>query len=169
MVKHFGAAPERSTSTAERVGAIREVVAKSAGSPYRGRPIFKQRCASCHILFHSGGKIGPDLTDYQRDDLETMLSSIVDPDAEIREGYEGFSVKTNDDRFLTGFLTDRGANTISLRGFDGSDLSLPRAQIAEMTPLGRSFMPEGLLDDLSDGELRDLFAYLRISQPFLKD
>ena len=79
MVKHFGAAPERSTSTAERVGAIREVVAKSAGSPYRGRPIFKQRCASCHILCHSGGKIGPDLTD----DLETMLSSIVDSDAEI--------------------------------------------------------------------------------------
>ncbi|MDE0595584.1 MAG: c-type cytochrome [Roseibacillus sp.] len=147
----------------ERVGAIREVVAKSAGSPYRGRPIFKQRCASCHILFHSGGKIRPDLTD----DLETMLSSIVDPG--IREGYEGFSVKTNDDRFLTGFLTDRGANTISLRGFDGSVLSLPRAQIAEMTPLGRSLMPEGLLDDLSDGELRDLFAYLRISQPLLKD
>jgi cytochrome c1 len=30
-------------------------------------------------------------------------------------------------------------------------------------------MPEGLLDDLSDQELRDLFAYLRSSQPFLKD
>jgi cytochrome c1 len=30
-------------------------------------------------------------------------------------------------------------------------------------------MPEGLLGGLSDQELRDLFAYLRSAQPFLKD
>ena len=29
-------------------------------------------------------------------------------------------------------------------------------------------MPEGLLDDLKEPQLRDLFAYLRSSQPFTK-
>ena len=29
-------------------------------------------------------------------------------------------------------------------------------------------MPEGLLDGMTDQQLRDLFAYLRISQPITK-
>ena len=29
-------------------------------------------------------------------------------------------------------------------------------------------MPEGLLDDLNDEQLRDFFAYLRQSQPFTR-
>ena len=78
-------------------------------------------------------------------------------------------VKTRDGRFLSGFLADRGAKTISLRGFDGSDTVLANDEVAEMTPLGRSLMPEGLIDDLDAQQLRDLFAYLRISQPFLRD
>jgi cytochrome c553 len=31
--------------------------------------------------------------------------------------------------------------------------------------VGRSLMPEGLLDDLDDQQIRDLFAYLRRSRP----
>jgi hypothetical protein len=34
--------------------------------------------------------------------------------------------------------------------------------------MGRSLMPEGLLEGLSDQQLRDLFAYLRISQPITR-
>ena len=42
------------------------------------------------------------------------------------------------------------------------------AEISEMRPLGRSLMPSGLLDGLADQTLRDLFAYLRISQPITR-
>ena len=34
--------------------------------------------------------------------------------------------------------------------------------------MGRSLMPDGLLEGLSDTALRDLFAYLRISQPITR-
>jgi hypothetical protein len=34
--------------------------------------------------------------------------------------------------------------------------------------MGRSLMPEGLLDGMDAQQLRDLFAYLRISQPISK-
>jgi putative membrane-bound dehydrogenase-like protein len=167
--KHFGegAAPLRSAR--EEVARIRQIVDGVVGSPYRGRPIFKQRCASCHILFHEGGKLGPDLTAYQRDDLETMLTSIVDPGATIREGFEGVQVTTTDQRLLVGFVVDNGPRTMTLRGFDGSEIALARKFVKETKSLGRSLMPDGILDGLSDQELRDLFAYLRSSQPFLKD
>lgn len=166
---HFGEAKIAVTVPLAEVARIREAVDGAPGSPYRGRPLFKARCASCHVLFHSGGKIGPDLTNYQRDDLETMLASVVNPNAEIREGYDGMTVNTKDGRYLIGFVADEGAQAVVLRGFDGTEVALLRDQIVEMKPLGRSLMPEGLLEGLSDQELRDLFAYLRSAQPFLKD
>lgn len=56
----------------------------------------------------------------------------------------------------------------SLRGLDGQDQVLPSAEVLEVRPTGRSLMPEGLLDGLSDEQLRDFFAYLRSSQPFTR-
>jgi hypothetical protein len=42
------------------------------------------------------------------------------------------------------------------------------AEIKDIQPMGRSLMPEGLLDDLSEAQLRDLFTYLRTSQPMTR-
>ncbi len=168
--KHFGAAetvPPRPTP--ERVEQIRAIIEGRPGSPYRGRPLYKQLCGSCHVLFHEGGKIGPDLTSYQRDDLDTMLTSVLDPNAEVREGYEAVTITTKDGRTLTGFVADRGKLALSLKGFDGSDLFVRKTDVANEAPLGRSLMPAGLLDGLTDRQIRDLFAYLRIGQPFLHD
>jgi putative heme-binding domain-containing protein len=147
---------------------IQRTLKAASGNPYAGEPIFMARCAACHQLFHKGGSIGPNLTAYQRDDLNTMLPSILDPSAEIREGYANYLVQTKDGRALNGFLSDQDANVVVLRGFDGQDVSVPRADIREMKPAGTSLMPGGLLDGLGEQQLRDLFAYLRIPQPISK-
>ena len=97
-----------------------------------------------------------------------MLVSINDPNGEIREGYDNHIVTTKEGRILSGFLTDEDEHVIVLRGFDGNDTTIPRKQITATKPTGLSLMPEGLLDSLADDRLRDLFAYLRISQPISK-
>lgn len=148
-----------------RVAQTEAALRKGTGNPYRGESIFAERCAACHKLFFKGGEIGPDLTSYQRDDLGTMLTSILDPSAEIREGYQYVSVAMADGRALSGFLTDDDSRVVTLRGLSGEDVRLVRRDIESIQPVGRSLMPEGLLEGLSDEELRDLFAYLRISQP----
>ena len=147
---------------------IRAILAAGNGNPYDGEATYTARCAACHQLFHKGGKIGPNLTAYQREDLGTMLTSILTPNAEIREGFENFTITTKDGRTLGGFLADKDANVLTLRGLDGQDIALPRDQIAEMKSAGRSLMPEGLLEGLTDQQLRDFFAYLRIPQPISK-
>jgi putative heme-binding domain-containing protein len=144
---------------------IQTALKAGTGDPYSGEPLFTDRCASCHQLFHKGGRIGPNLTPYQRDDLSTLLPGILDPSAEIREGFANHLVETKDGRALNGFLADQDAHVVVLRGFDGQDISLRRDEIAEFKPAGLSLMPEGLLDGLSDQQLRDFFAYLRIPQP----
>jgi putative heme-binding domain-containing protein len=126
------------------------------------------RCAACHRLFFKGGKVGPDLTNYQRDNLGTMLISIINPNAEIREGFEYNRVETNDGRSLSGFLVERDPQIAVLRGLEGEDITLRSSEIKDLQPVGRSLMPEGLLEGLGDKELRDFFAYLRNSQPITK-
>jgi putative heme-binding domain-containing protein len=153
------------------IAQIADVEAKlkaGTGNPYAGEPLFQEKCAVCHKLFFKGGRIGPELTAYQRDNLGTMLISIVHPNAEIREGVQYFSVTTNDGRSLSGFLVERDAQILVLRGLEGEDITVRQADVRLLTPMGRSLMPEGLLDGLTDQQLRDLFAYLRISQPITK-
>lgn len=150
--------------TAE-IKSLETILMAEAGSPYLGEPIFMERCAACHKLFFKGGAIGPDLTTYQRKDLGTMLLSIVNPSAEIREGFQFINIETTDGRSLSGFQLDRDNQVLVLRGLDGQDLTIISKEIADIQPMGRSMMPEGLLKGLNDQQLRDLFAYLRISQP----
>ena len=141
---------------------------QGTGNPYAGDTLFMERCDSCHKLFFKGGRIGPDLTTYQRDNLGTMLLSIINPNAEIREGFEYYLVQTKDGRTLSGFMIERDQQILVLRGLEGEDITLRQADIRELQPMGRSLMPEGLLEGLNDQQLRDLFAYLRISQPITR-
>ena len=94
-----------------------------------------------------------------------MLPSIVNPNAEIREGYQYYNVETKDGRSLSGFFVDRDNQVTILRGLDDETFTLRASEIQDLQPVGRSLMPEGLLEGMTDQELRDLFAYLRISQP----
>ncbi|MEM7387979.1 MAG: hypothetical protein AAF514_23840, partial [Verrucomicrobiota bacterium] len=166
VARHFPVEPKTADEDlARRVAEIRAVLKQVPGDPYKGESIYAARCLSCHQLFHKGGRIGPDLTSYQREDLSTLLPSLIAPSAEIREGYENYLVTTKDGRAIGGFLSDQSADGITLRGFDGSDLSIQRSEIADLKPAGRSLMPAGLLDDLNEEQLRDFFAYLRIPQP----
>lgn len=166
--KHWGSV--EGASTAEMQARIQQLlqtvrVTQAAGSPYDGKKIFKETCAKCHKLFGQGGEIGPDLTSFKRDDLEVMLLGIVNPSAEIREGFETFLIVTDDGRALSGFMVDQDPQVVVLRGADGQSVTVPRARIEEMLPQRKSLMPEGLLKDFTEQQARDLFAYLRSTQP----
>jgi putative heme-binding domain-containing protein len=161
--------PQTGSPTSEamkqQVNQFVGVLRSGKGDPYRGQELFNATCASCHKLFARGGNVGPDLTSYQRGDLDTMLLHVVNPSAEIREGYENFLIETKDERSLNGFLVERDTKVVVLRGADGQNITLEQKDISEMRAAGLSLMPEGLLDNLNEQELRDLFAYLRSTQP----
>ncbi len=141
------------------------VVRGGQGDPYPGKKLFEANCGKCHTLFGRGGQVGPDLTSYQRDDLANLMLHVVNPSAEIREGFETYVATTQDGRTLTGYLVERDNRVVVLRTADGQDVRLERASLDELRAVRQSLMPEGLLDGLSEQQVRDLFAYLRSSQP----
>ena len=145
----------------------RTLASSGGGNPKIGESLFfgQAGCAACHVLFGKGGPIGPDLTSYDRSDLNAMLLAIVRPSAEIREGYEHNILSTKDGRILSGFKVEENPKVLILRGLDGQDHVVPRNQIADLTPAGRSLMPSGLLDSLTAEEFRHFFAYLSSTTP----
>lgn len=96
-----------------------------------------------------------------------MLLAIVNPSAEIREGFENYSVETKDGRSLSGFLVEQDQNTVVLRGLDNQNMSFARKDLSEVKLARISLMPEGLMEGFSDEQVRDLFAYLRSTQPLV--
>ncbi len=164
--KAFGDVEGASTSEMrEKIRSVSAVLETAAGNPYLGKELFLQHCGKCHLLFGQGGQIGPDLTSYKRDDLQAMLVNVVNPSAEIREGFENFLVLTADGRQLSGFIADRDNRVVVLRTVEGQSLTIDQEEIEDMRAISRSVMPEGVLDNFTEQQVRDLFAYLRSTQP----
>ena len=166
VAKLFGEVEELGPGrVSQRIGQLRAILGEGSGNPYAGEKLFMQKCAACHKLFHKGGNVGPDLTPYQRGNLDTLLASVVEPSAEIREGFEQTILLTNDGRILTGFVIDEDTQIVTLRSKSGENIRVERADVEERHAVKKSLMPDGLLQGLTDQQLRDFFAYLRVSQP----
>jgi putative heme-binding domain-containing protein len=163
--KHWGQVDGATTQEMRtQIDHYAEILAGS-GDPYPGKKLYMQMCGKCHTLHALGGKIGPDLTTYKRDDVRQMLINIVNPSAEIREGFETQVAVLKDGRVVTGFIVERDPQTVTLRSPDGQTISLELADLESLEKSRKSLMPEGQLKDLSEEQLRNLFAYLRSSQP----
>jgi len=144
----------------ERIQKIKTVLREGSLNAGRGKAIYHQQCGTCHRLYDEGGGIGPDLTGYERSNLDAILLNIVDPSAEIREGFVNYIVRTTDGNTWSGFLVGEQGNTIELRSFTGETVVLHEADIISRLPQSVSMMPEGLLMNLPEQDIRDLFAYL---------
>ena len=147
------------------IARLKTALSAGTGNPKTGKLLFTNNCGRCHQLFEEGGRIGPDLTPFARDNLERMLTSVVNPSLEIREGFENYVVVTVDGRVFNGFLADKDNQIVMLRGVDGQNVIVNKDDIEEMKVIPQSVMPEGALKTLNDQQLRDLFAYLRATQP----
>jgi putative membrane-bound dehydrogenase-like protein len=148
-----------------RIGYFRVVLHRGTGDAVRGRELFRQHCATCHTLFGEGNKVGPDLTGADRKDREFLLTSIVDPSAVQRLEYANYLVTTTDGRLLMGVMAQSGPESVTLVDAQNQRTVVPRAKVEEITPSTVSLMPEGLLDQLDDGQARDLFRYLQSDAP----
>jgi putative heme-binding domain-containing protein len=149
----------------QQVERYQSVLRSGAGDLASGKAVFTQNCATCHKLFGEGGSAGPELTGYERTNLEFMLPAIVDPSAAIREEFTNFAVFTADGRTLTGLIQDQNNRTVTLRSVDNQTTLVNRDQIETLQALPVSLMPDGLLGKLTDQQVRDLFVYLMSRAP----
>jgi putative heme-binding domain-containing protein len=125
-----------------------------------GESLFKKQCASCHRFFGEGGAIGPDITGAQRNNLDYMLENIMDPSASVANDYRMEILQTVEGRIVTGLVEMEGGGIIAIQTTN-ERIVLPVEDVVARKVSSVSIMPDGLLEPLSDSDIRDLFGYLR--------
>jgi putative heme-binding domain-containing protein len=164
--KNWGAMRSSPADKVQQIGRLKAVLTPkfmAGGDPSHGRALFSQTCALCHTLFGSGAKIGPELPG-AFEDIDYLLLNIIDPNAIIGKDYQQTVVQTKDGQTLVGIIGEQDATSVTLKSLAGLQ-TVQRADIAGLTVLDTSLMPEGLLSALKDEDVRDLFSYLRQHGP----
>jgi putative membrane-bound dehydrogenase-like protein len=165
--KHWGKiAPATAAEKRQQIASLTKVLSQGEGDILRGKPLFEKNCANCHKLHGKGNQVGPDLTGAERRNLSVLLANIVDPSAMIRQQYIAHIVVTVDGRVLTGLLADSNAKTITLLDARNNRVVLAREDIEELKEASISLMPEKLLDQLNEPQIRDLIRYLQNDDAF---
>lgn len=150
--------------TSEFVAALATEV-RLQGDARRGREVFQRAelaCLSCHRVGDEGGTSGPDLNAIGAGQpLDFIIGAVLEPNREVKEGFEAVEVTTRDGESYTGYRMPNASDAeITLRDIARNEiLRLRRDAVREITPRG-SIMPDGLVDHLTRAELRDLFRYL---------
>ena len=124
-----------------------------------GKALFAKTCATCHTLFGQGAKIGPDLTGSNRKSLDYLLENVVDPSAVVAAEFRVKNFTLSDGRILGGIVREQNDNTITVETPDSKQV-IDRQNVDETTVSEKSLMPDGLLQGLSEAQVRDLLAYL---------
>ena len=148
--------------TQREVERLKEVVRGSEGDAERGKALFAASCQGCHTLNGEGGKIGPNLTHYERspEHLAFFLHVLVDPGAEIHDYHTTVEVETEDGTKRRGmFVEDDGQTTVLLTEQSGR-VEIEKDRIVSTRALMTSLMPDDVVTSMTDQQVVDLFAYL---------
>lgn len=164
VTEQFGVARESGEDKAREIARYRGMVESSpAGDAARGKEVFVRNCQQCHMLFGNGGKVGPDLTGSDRGNLYYVLQNIIDPNAVIPNAYRTSTLETKDDRVITGIVTKEDSTAVTIVTA-AETLVIPKSDVQSLQQGQLSMMPEGLIQAMSDPDVRDLVAYLKNSK-----
>lgn len=129
-----------------------------------GQHVFKRECATCHKLGNEGHQVGPDLATVQNRTTDGLMMHILDPNREVLPNYLEYLVLLDDGRTLTGIIASESATSITLRRADNAQDTVLRQNIEQITSTGKSLMPEGLEQKITQQEMADLLEFITQSK-----
>ncbi len=130
------------------------------GDPGRGKVVFEQQCAKCHMHSGKGNVIGPDLTGMSVHPREELLIHILDPSRSVEGNFVQYSVSTTDGLIMSGLLSSESKTSIELLDSEGKRHTIERDRIEELVASKKSLMPEGFEKQVPAEGIADLLAFL---------
>ncbi|HWE92402.1 MAG TPA: hypothetical protein VG269_00375, partial [Tepidisphaeraceae bacterium] len=155
---------ERDPERAKLAAEYKKLFLSRDGDPVKGWAVFDSKCAQCHTIYGKGGTVGPDITGVGRDNLDLVLSNVLDPSLVIGKPYYVYVAKLKDDTAVSGILVEDSAKQIVLKEPTGVHV-IPRDQLVKLVQQNISMMPEGLEKTMTKDEFCDLIAFLLTKQP----
>jgi uncharacterized protein len=149
--------PERREMDA-LIARFAPVVQKGGGDLERGRQLFMENCAQCHVYRDEGRDLAPNLTGMGAHGPMDLLVHILDPNRVVEPNFLSTSIETVNDLSYDGIVVRENAAEVELRNAT-ADYTIRKSDIVSRVSTDRSLMPEGY-EALGGEALRDLIAYL---------
>ena len=146
--------------------AFRTFALVSKGDPEHGRVLFHDlkglACIKCHTVDKAGGDRRSRAVEHRAPSIprEVLITSVLNPSAQISSGYEPVIVALADGRILTGIVKSDTADGLEIEDADAKRLRIPKDEIEERKRSDVSIMPNGLAEGLKPQDFADLIAYL---------
>jgi putative membrane-bound dehydrogenase-like protein len=139
-----------------------KTAANLRGAADRGRAVFRQRCAECHVATGTDRRdsLGPELLKARTYSKDQLLTSILEPSLAVRPDYVTQVVVSKEGQNLVGIITDENSTTVTLKQVGGDTLVWPQLNVQSIEPQAWSLMPEGLEVGLSVQDLADLMEFV---------
>jgi len=150
----------------KQLAKFRRQLAELPGDRKLGAAVFEKNCQACHTLAGKGHQVGPDLTGANRRDVEYLLINILDPNRVVGRDYYSAVAVDKSNAVHTGLLVEDTPQRIVLKGENNKLTTIPRSELDEMKIVEKSLMPEGLPNNMSEQEFRNLIAFL-MEDPYL--
>ena len=150
----------KAISDKEKIAKYTKAVETLKGNPVIGKGFF-QSCLACHQVGGKGQEIAPPLDGSATRDMESLLASIVTPNAAVEGGYYLQAVLDQDGDIFQGYLfkQDSQGTTIALMG--GEKVFISKSDIRAQTAVsGNSFMPSHF-GELPEQLMVDLISYIK--------
>jgi len=150
------------TDRAAVIADYRTSLGEHTGDAAKGELVFqKAACMTCHKVGGLGMEVGPTLDDVKIKPDEALLTDILDPNRAVEERWVSVVVETKDGRTLSGLVHGEDASAIILRMPGGLTETIPRTEVASVSPTGMSLMPIGLEAAITKEDMADLLAFLK--------
>ena len=130
------------------------------GDRTKGAASFKGKCAGCHMVNGTGGRMGPDLSDIgAKRSPSNLKTSILDPNASIVPGWSVAKVSMADGTTVSGVKLNEDQFAIMIREGNGKIHNIDKSKTKNIERSTKSSMPV-YQGNIKDAELDDLIAYL---------
>jgi putative heme-binding domain-containing protein len=132
------------------------------GDAVRGEELVREKggCLACHRLGREGGFAGPDLSAVgSRRSLDYLMTSLVDPNRDVRPRYRVATITDASGVPVQGFLLDEDRHTVQLLDFDGKLRSLKRETFTRLEVDPSSIM-QSYEDVFDEREMDDVVSFL---------
>ncbi len=131
------------------------------GEAAKGRDVYLRNCSICHKRGSDGKDIGPDLASVVEHPPEKLLAAILDPNADIQPGFNGYTCTLKSGEQIYGLVSSETANGVTMKLPDASLKTVLRAQISSLQSQNLSLMPEGLEAAITKEDMANLIEFLR--------
>lgn len=153
--------PAQLTAPAIPVTLQQVMAALPSADFMRGRSVFHAAgCAACHRVGAEGGAFGPDLSEMAaRGNVERVIRSILEPNAEIVEGFSVHTYALRNGRSYAGRILEESQSSFALVQPDNEVVTIMRSDVVQTVPMPASAMP-AFDRVMSAAELASLVSWL---------